>query len=417
MIFDLAVVGAGPAGSSTAAFAARQGLRVIMLDRCKFPRDKACGDGVTSPALNVLERLGVLGTVEFGGFHQGRGFIFTSPGGMVFRCESPHVDGLRPYGYNVPRRILDYLLVQRAMELGATLLEGFRVVEVAPSALEAGRIRSADGREVKARLVVMASGSLSSGVRVAGYPPPRSFGRKWCAGVRAYFDGVQGLQPGYPEIIFLPFSAAGYAWIFPLGPERANVGVGILLGDLSAGAPPLRSLFQQFVQRHMGPGGRFARARQDGPLRGGLLPMGPRFGRTVADGLMMVGDAAGFVDPLTGEGIYYALRSGELAAAQGLEALRRGDVSAGALRGYEAQWRKDFGWNLWIGSCLRPWLARGSLIERGFKSLSRDVRGSQWLAGIIGNLYPKKMLLSPRWISRIIFPQRWKMNVRLRSNE
>ena len=131
--------------------------------------------------------------------------------------------------------------------------------------------------------------------------------------------------------------------------------------------------------------------------------MGPRFGRTAADGLMVVGDAAGFVDPLTGEGIYYALRSGELAAAQGVEALQRGDVSMKALRGYEAKWRREFGWNLWTGLRLRPWLTRESLIERAFKRLAGDHQGAGCLAGLIGNLYPKKMLLSPYWIGRIIF--------------
>ena len=137
-----------------------------------------------------------------------------------------------------------------------------------------------------------------------------------------------------------------------------------------------------------------------------MLPMGPRFGRTMADGLVMVGDTAGFVDPLTGEGIYYALRSGELAAAQGLEALRRGDVSAKALKGYEINWRREFGWNLWTGLCLRPWLAQEWLIERTFKRLCQDHKGAGRLAGIIGNLYPKRMLLSPLWIARIIFPRR-----------
>ncbi|MBW2149891.1 MAG: NAD(P)/FAD-dependent oxidoreductase, partial [Deltaproteobacteria bacterium] len=249
MIFDLAVAGAGPAGSCTAAFAAREGLRVVLLDRCRFPRDKACGDGVTSPALNVLERLGLLEIIESGGFHQGHGFILTSPRGESFRCDSPVVDGLRPYGYNVPRKVLDHMLVQRAQELGARLMEGFRAVEMIPSAGQAGLIRSADGREVRARLIVRADGGLSmirsdeggclSRRAERNSVPMMRHERNWCAAVRAYFDGVEGLRPGYPEITFFPFSAAGYAWIFPLGPERANVGIGSLL---HASVPGMRSL-------------------------------------------------------------------------------------------------------------------------------------------------------------------------------
>jgi len=403
MTFDLAVVGAGPAGSSAAAFAVREGLSVAVLERCKFPRDKACGDGVTSPALNVLERLGLLDAIESGGFQQGSGFIFTSPGGIAFRCESPRVDGLRSYGYNVPRQVLDHLLVKRAVDLGAKLHEGFKVVEVIPSAVESGRIRGADGREVRARLVIMACGGLSPAVRVAGNSHLRRPGRNWCAAVRAYFEDVDGLQPGYPEIVFFPFSTVGYAWIFPMGPRRANIGVGTLARSSDKISHSLRGLFRRFVRSHTGAGGRLGMARQDGPLRGGLIPMGPLFGKTATDGMMLVGDAAGFADPLTGEGIYYALRSGEMAASQAVEALCKGDVSGKTLRGYEAKWRRGFGWNLWVGLRLRPWLAREALIERAFKRLALDHQGARRLAGVIGNLYPKKMLLSPSWIGRILF--------------
>jgi len=337
---DVVVVGAGPSGSVTAAALARHGRDVLLLDRARFPRDKACGDGVPPGTVAILNELGAGGVIRDAGFHPIHGLRLVSPRGRQW---SVH---LRPRRddtgfYVAPRLVFDELLRRHAIASGAAFQRG-RVQSLIE---ECGVVRGVnaviDGAEVSidARVVIGADGATSLVARsLLGDKQPAD---RRAVAVRAYADGIETI-PHTIEFHWYARFAPGYGWIFPTGPGSANVGVvvradafkrrGITLDDLLEEflhAPDLRRRAQRVVVRD--------RASWQLPyaVPGAL--------RASFAGALLVGDAARLVDPLTGEGIHNAVVSARLAADVVHDALSRGDVSAASLREFDARCERELG--------------------------------------------------------------------------
>ncbi|MGV9309121.1 NAD(P)/FAD-dependent oxidoreductase [Nonomuraea sp. NPDC003727] len=289
-VWDLVVVGGGPAGSA-AALRAKQldpAARVLLLDRDDFPRDKACGDGIAAHGGDELALLGLPDLIA--DYRPTRRLSVVSPGGVRVSATVA-----RP-NHVVPRMVFDARLVAAARARG---------VEV-----RRHRVRSldaADGHvvidgEVRTRTVVAADGAHSTVRRVLGVRPAPD--RHTAIAVRGYAD-----LPGADDAQLIAMQRAGwpaYAWSFPIGDGTANVGFGMLLPRLRATGLPGRQVLH----------GRLAELLPDLPardLRAHHLPLSPGRPRPGAGRVLLAGDAAGLVNPLTGEGIYYALLSGRLA--------------------------------------------------------------------------------------------------------
>jgi geranylgeranyl reductase family protein len=306
--YDVAVVGSGPGGSVAALVLARGGARVALVDKAAFPRDKACGDIVGPRGLQVLRDLGV--SVPPG--RDVGDILVVGPTGR--RVRLPCGEGLTYPGHGtaVTRRDLDSLLHDKAVEAGATPIRD----RVAEPLWHEGRLdgyRLGGGEELRADFVIGADGATSNVGRSTGLTDERRV--LWGFAVRTYVS----CRVDLPSIIFWESSPwrgfPGYGWVFPGADGGANVGLGVAtLSDRTLGAEAAR-LFPKFLDHvaRLGLVGDPSRSTTGRQL-GGWLKMG-MIGTTPAAGrALLVGDAAGLVNPLQGEGIAQAMGSGRLAA-------------------------------------------------------------------------------------------------------
>ncbi len=336
---DVLIVGAGPAGATAALLLARAGVRVRLLDRSRFPRPKLCGDTLNPGALTVLARLGVADDVLAASLPL-EGMTVSGPGGAVVTGRY----GRGIAGAALPRSEFDMLLLRRALAAGASLEEGSNVlgalVDDAAGLCVRGvtAVGHTGGRlELRAPITIAADGRRSRiafGLGLAWHPVRP---RRWAIGT--YFEGVRGMgsvgemhvRPGhYLGIAPLPGGLANVCLVVPEaiarggpstrtrpGPTLRAGGWGAALLDRAiAGEPALRD--------------RFAGARALSPPTV-LGPLAVDGARRVPRGLLVAGDAAGFIDPMTGDGMRFALRGGELAAAEALRLLSEGPEAEGRL--------------------------------------------------------------------------------------
>lgn len=329
---DVLVVGAGPAGSATAYLLARDGLDVLLVDRHEFPREKPCGDCLTPRSLAALGRLSLLRQIEGSACRRHRGARLYAPGGRVTAVDYGPEAGVPRHGLVVSRLILDEALRGHAEEAGARFVSGFRAIG---PLTERGRVVGVGGERtgrpmaIRASLVVVATGANTTFLRAMGFLAP---GLPAAVALRGYYEGVEGIDD-YIELYLNAGPPLGYGWIFPGAGGLANVGVGFYVAGGESTRADLPAMLRDFTQK--GSAARKLRcARRIGRARGGLLrisfPMTPVYGH----GVLLVGEAAGLVDPLVGEGVSAALESAEIAAQVSGEALSRGDTSAAFLAEY-----------------------------------------------------------------------------------
>ena len=336
---EVIVVGAGPGGATTAAALARAGRDVLLLDRHSFPRDKVCGDAVSLGAIRILNDLGmgdkVVAAHRRGEFYRLDGMRLVSPSGHTL-----HADFQRsPTGeesYVAPRLFFDAVIQQHAIECGAC----FQQAEVKGSLLEDGRVvgvvaqQNGATRTYRAPVVIGADGVTSSIMRQLRPEAEQHRDKHRAVALRAYIEGLE-LFPHKVEFFLYDEVLPGYAWVFPAGDNVANIGLGMRLDVFRRHKRNLKQMLHDFLAM---PDIR-ARLRNGHTLRD-VATWQLNFGsqerlQHAFDGALLVGDAAGFINPLTGGGIHNALISAMLAAETVNEALRRGDVSRQSLRVYE----------------------------------------------------------------------------------
>lgn len=303
--YDVAVIGTGPAGSAAAYFLARGGLRVALLDKFDFPRDKTCGDGLTPRALDVLGSMGVLPQVEEYAYSCVALTVRNSDE-VTYRIELSGPEDPPRRILILPRLRLDDILRQHAVRAGAQFIPNAKAENMTYE--ENGRVRLwvEGGQPLDCALAVIATGANTGLLRKAGLlkhvPPPN-------LAARAYFENVDGLD----DTIVLFFDGVehpGYGWVFPTAPDAANIGCGVFFDSRT----PQPTHLQHLVQNHPYLQRILRNARQVGPIKG--YPLRTDFSSSITgkDRILVTGEAIGLVNPITGEGIDYALESAQLAA-------------------------------------------------------------------------------------------------------
>jgi len=390
---EVAIVGAGPAGSTAAHRLASAGVQVTLLERATFPRDKACGDGVSAHALAALDRTGLGEWASR--FAAPKVLRLTSPGGQVLDVQ-PESDGGQCYGRVIPRRLLDARLAQAAAEAGACLLEGTRVRRVESSDGRPLHI-VADGLTLDAQIVILADGSNASVTRRVGLVkrPPE------LVAIRKYLAGDAGPTERL-EIHFEPWIVPGYTWLFPMDDGHLNVGTGTFTRRVHEDGIVLRDILDRFTSDPKATGKRLVQAEPVGPVQGHPLRTRLEDTRTHAERVLVAGDAAGLVSPLSGEGIARAMESGEMAAAHALRALAAGDFSAQTLALYSRALVARYSADQRAARVLRLALNAPRLFNRIFRKLQRDEELALLIGHIILGQKSPRLALRPKTLLRLL---------------
>ena len=388
---DVIVVGAGPAGAATAILLAERGHAVTLLDKAAFPRPKICGEYLSPEAARVLDRLGVLKAVDAAGAQPLHGMRITAPDGTVLDGTYPtggRWRGYRDHALALPREVFDRLLVERARALPidvrerqrvtGLLREGDRVVGVQAEDEDGARV------DVAARLVVGADGRASVVARALGLVRPHRLRR---LALIQYVSGVDGL--GDRGEIFV--DPPDYSILNPVAPGLVNLSLVVPLTH----ATPFRGRLEAFLGarikqlRHLP--ARVAGMRAEGPLRV-MGPLAYRVAEPRVGGVLLAGDAAGFYDPFTGEGLFTALRSAELLAEVAHPALTRDDLSPGALAPYAVAKRRAFTDKARVTRVLQLVIGHRRLANAAAHFLRRRPTLLATLMGVIGDFIPPRAI-------------------------
>lgn len=370
---DVIIIGAGPAGSAAATTLARAGRHVLLLDRAAFPRDKPCGDLIGARAMARARKLGVAES-DLAPYEPLRGAFIAADGGEVDLAPRTAL-GRAVLGRSdarvIPRTVFDAAMVAAAERAGAELCR-VNVRRVSPWHGDGREVvgKAADGEvTLRANAVVIAGGygcrlaaELADGPEQTGLPPRG-------IAMRGYFSGVNA-PPDRIAFCLNEWVLPGYGWVFPLPNGGANVGVGTLT---EGGADEhLRALYERFIGDPASPAAGWLRdaSPADRP-RAWPLDLGPRPRRLIADGLLVAGEAASLVGPLTGAGIAFALESGA----------RAGELLAEILPDDEARAERLAPYARFISRRCLPWLRAEGIAQRWLSD-------PQHLQGLLRNVRP-----------------------------
>jgi geranylgeranyl reductase family protein len=341
---SICIVGAGPAGATTALFLAKAGVPHLIIDAATFPRDKVCGDGLDLKVMRVLNHLdpAILRTemTEANGFSKAWGTRIITPNGRHVNLDYHPGPGEHPIPlYQVARREhFDHFLVKRFDTRYTDFRPGMALksVEKTENGWRLLAICAGETVEINCKLVIGADGDHSVVLRALG---DRKIERRhYAASQRQYWKGVEGLHTdGLIEFYFpksLPWS---YFWIFPLPNGEANVGFIMLSEPTAQLKVNIRTELQRIITEDPVIASRFKNATPLGKPEGWGLPLSSRRRKPFGDGFLLVGDAASLICPLTGEGIGTSMLSGYLAAQFVAKAAEKGQFDAAQLAGYEKE--------------------------------------------------------------------------------
>jgi geranylgeranyl reductase family protein len=375
---EVAVVGGGPGGATVALLLRRLGRHVVLFDEARFPRDKICGEALSPGAWRLLQAIGAADEIAAAGAYPVAGMRLTAPDGRSF---AGRYDGGRTTGYAIRRERLDAILLRRAREAGVTVQEGARVTGLRRSAQGAtcgvdvqqgGRVRP-----LRARLVIGADGRRSRVARSLGLLREAAWPRRFA--VRGHWTGVTGLT-AFGE---MHVGRGGYCGLAPLGPDSANITFVLEQPEMRAAGQDLAGFYRETLRRWPQVRERLESASLiTAPCAIGPLALESR--AAWAPGVLLVGDAAGFLDPFTGEGVALALRGAALAAEVGHAWLQgTGDLAAYG-RLHHALAREKFRFNRMV-----QWLvAHPAAANLAARALSRLPRVADRLVGIAGDCLP-----------------------------
>lgn len=331
---EVVIVGAGPSGSVAAISLARKGRDVLLLDRQNFPRDKACGDGIPAEAVEVLFSLGMEERFREANFYPVDSLLLSSPRDFVLEAELTPGKRFGAQSYVVPRVHFDSLIQEHAVDTGAEFLQG----QVKDLIIEDNQVKGVVARvngsveEIRAKVVIGADGVTSTVARVIR--PDRHDDAHRAVALRCYIKDIDEL-PHKVEFYLYRKILPGYAWIFPLGEGQANLGLGMRLDKFRESKISLEDMVDIFLEMPTIK----QRLHRGGDLQDisvWQLNFGSQDMKRAYDGALLIGDAAGLINPLTGGGIHSGLQSAVIAADIIDEALTEGNVTNEKFQEYES---------------------------------------------------------------------------------
>jgi geranylgeranyl reductase family protein len=386
--YDVLVVGGGPAGAATGYWLAEAGHDVLVVERKEFPREKTCGDGLTPRAVRQLADMGLEDAIARD-HHRFDGLRAVAHG-VTLEMRWPEHPIYPSHGYVVRRRDLDRLVAEHAVKAGANVWQG---AEAVAPILERGLVRGATIKrkdteaidEVSARYVVVADGANSRFGRALGTSRDRTYPQGMA--IRAYYESPLHDDPWIESALDVRDRAGaslpGYGWIFPVGDGTVNVGIGLLSTFRDWKSVNTSHLMDEWAATAPAYWG-LTEAGRTGPPTGGRLPMAGSVGPKSGPTFLVVGDAAGQINPFNGEGIDYAYETGRLAADVLHEALTTN--SAMALQRYERTLDEEFRLYYKVARLFVQLIGRPALMRELTRVGMHSRTLMEWALAIMANL-------------------------------
>jgi geranylgeranyl reductase family protein len=402
--FDVIIVGAGPAGSSCALMLSGKGLKIAVIDKAVFPRDKICGDALSPDVINQLQRMDVdlpesllqaVPKTDVGGIR------FVAPNLKHLDVHFTNPKHPTAAGYITKRFDFDHFLFREIKDLpDVSVFQGQQVLRLENTENEV--TVHTNKATLSARMLVGADGANSVVSRqLAGHTVDRDH---YCAGVRQYFAGVDDLHPSdCIELHFYKELLPGYFWIFSLPDGQANVGIGMLSSEVSRQRINLKDTLTDIIQHHPNVKDRFRNARPLETVKGFGLPIGSRKVNCSGKGFLLAGDAACLIDPFTGEGIGNAIRSGRIAANHLLSAFEQQRFDAAFHLGYDREIYRKMWTELRVSRSMQKLLKYPGIFNFLVNKASKNESVRTLLTSMLSNIDLRKELQKPSFYTRLIF--------------
>ncbi|MEM7551580.1 MAG: geranylgeranyl reductase family protein [Bacteroidota bacterium] len=404
---DVLIVGGGPAGSTLAHHLASANIRTIVVDAAEFPRDKICGDGVSPVALRELHRIGVTQTDTFEKANAiDKVGLFLEDDHANIQLEKP--EDLPFHARIIPRIELDYMIYKAARKAGAIFHEKCRVTDYKMSSNRVVTTykKGKDTRHITSKLIVGADGSRSLvGRRLRGCMPDPEY---QLLGLRAYYENIRGPKDRV-DVYFSKENFPGIFWLFPKGETGANVGMAMIYKTCPEQASEVRQRFAAHVASNPVLQERLGNGKAIEKIQGWPITFYDARNPVTTDRLMLVGEAAGLINPLSGDGIQYAVLSARWAAENIIAAAKQGDFSAAALYGYEEKLKNELAFDFSLSN-LMVQFGRNKTLNPLWMTTLRilinrcrdDPKFAATIAGIFEGTYPSYRALEPEFLLKIL---------------
>ena len=407
---DIAIIGAGPAGSALSIYLANKRIPHVIFDKAVFPRDKICGDGLSGKVVyylrqmnsDVLKKLNEKSEIAAPSW----GVRFVAPNGKVVDIPSysDSAGTTQPPGYVVKRMDFDNLLVESINKEYADLqLETeLKSVEYSDNGVLLKVNKNGQTIEYLCEMVVGAEGDRSiTAKKLAGHTMQPEH---YYAGLRVYYENVSGMHnQHFIELHFIEELLPGYFWIFPLPDNRANVGLGVLTKQIKKKNINLKRTLQKILNERDGIKDRFKNARPVDEIRGWGLPLGSSRRRLSGERFLLIGDAGSLIDPLTGEGIGNAFQSAQVASKIIERALIARDFSEEYLFEYDRKLYSELKDELKLSEYIQWLVQRQWLFNFVFNRLHNNQSLQEVFTGMLSNLDMRAKLRSPAFYLKILF--------------
>jgi len=402
--FDLIIVGAGPAGSAAALYAHRAGLRALLLEKEQFPRDKICGDAISGKSMTILNELNLLDELQ----HQPCALVdsitFGSPDHRQVNIPFHRQENSNlPTGLVVRRQVFDHFLFSKAAQVTDEVYENCQVTDliVENDQVCGVRTKTNDNRDLqfRGRLILGADGFKSIVARKTNLY--RHDPEHWVVALRQYYQDVEGLDHQI-ELHYVDEVQPGYLWLFPLDDGKANVGIGMHHNSMRKRKIDLKKAMANAL-RQPPFAERFGKAKALEEPKGWNLPVGSIKRKSYGNGFMLLGDAAGLIDPFTGEGIGNALYSARAAVRTAEQALQVNDFSESFLARYEQGLWAEIGDELAVSTKLQKIGRNRFLLNFVINKAARSKQVKELISGMMANQIPKTRLANPLFYLKLLF--------------
>lgn len=406
---DVLIVGGGPSGSICAYYLAKAGKKVILIDTENFPREKICGDFVSPIGLNELKKIGIW---DLDGFDK-TNLIFGASvflnGEYLITNKLPYINGLPNYGRVIPRLILDNWLIEAAKRQGAEIITPCKLksYSVVDDYVMIDCLQNGDEKHFLAKMLVGADGSNSKVARILRGEKLKPENK--IVAVRAYYENLD-CHSTQAELFFSSKCFPGYYWFFPTSPTTANVGIGMMLEHFPKEEKNLHSLFLEMIESDLSFKAKIGKGKMANRIVGFPLSIYNPKATIVKDRVLLVGDAAGLVNSINGEGMQYAMQSGRWAAESIIKCLSSNNLGAKSLKLYEKKVHSEIGYDMSIANTVMQFIRNRNLNPLWLKLLeimiaqaNRDEKYANIAGGILSGMIPTSTAIKFYFIRKSLY--------------